>query len=142
MGNVESFLKPGALLHRSRGPLLYHFGNNSDHVFAVTLFLENPGYVVLHDASLNYLATLVDAADRPFAFQDTMSALGEGWVPGPDQRLRLFVFDVLALGDDRLVEMDDINGEMPQTDVALVIGVLLLIPFLMFHAEPRATTTT
>ena len=56
------------------------------------------------DCVLDAEIALVDAADRPFAFQDTMSALGEGWAPGPDQRLRLFVFDVLALGGEVLVD--------------------------------------
>lgn len=56
------------------------------------------------DAVLDAEVALVDATGRPFAFQDTMSALGESWVPGPGQRLRLFVFDVLALGGEVLVD--------------------------------------
>ena len=56
------------------------------------------------DAVLDAEVALVDATGRPFAFQDTMSALGEAWVPGRGQRLRLFVFDVLALGGEVLVD--------------------------------------
>lgn len=45
-----------------RMKLLYHFGNNEDHVFAVPLFLRHPGVAVVHDATLHYLAELVDMA--------------------------------------------------------------------------------
>jgi DNA ligase-1 len=60
--------------------------------------------VLEHDVVLDGEIALVDAAGRPFAFQDTMSALGESWVGGPGQRLRLFAFDVLALGGESLVD--------------------------------------
>lgn len=37
--------------------LLYNFGNNPDgHGYMYDLFLKNPGYVILHDFSLYYLA--------------------------------------------------------------------------------------
>lgn len=41
---------------------LYHFGNNPDHSFLVPLFLRHPGVVVIHDASLHYLAEKTDMA--------------------------------------------------------------------------------
>lgn len=56
------------------------------------------------DAVLDAELALVDATGRPFAFQDTMSTLGEAWAPVPGQSLRLFVFDVLALGGEVLVD--------------------------------------
>jgi glycosyltransferase involved in cell wall biosynthesis len=45
----------------ARGPNVFHFGNNPDHVFAVPLFLRHGGVAVVHDATLHYLAECVDA---------------------------------------------------------------------------------
>jgi glycosyltransferase involved in cell wall biosynthesis len=46
----------------ARTPLIYHFGNNPDHVFLIDLFLRYPGVAVVHDATLHYLVELADAA--------------------------------------------------------------------------------
>lgn len=35
---------------------LYHLGNNPDHVYMLPVVMEQPGVIVLHDASLHYLA--------------------------------------------------------------------------------------
>jgi glycosyltransferase involved in cell wall biosynthesis len=43
-------------------PLIYHFGNNPDHVFLIDLFLRHPGVAVVHDATLHYLVEQADAA--------------------------------------------------------------------------------
>jgi glycosyltransferase involved in cell wall biosynthesis len=43
-----------------RLPFVYHIGNNPDHVFIVPLLLEQPGFAVVHDGSLHYLAEKAD----------------------------------------------------------------------------------
>ncbi|MCB8873631.1 glycosyltransferase family 4 protein [Acidisoma silvae] len=53
---VFSDHEPEALRQLERGRNIFHFGNNSDHVFLVPLFHRYGGVAVVHDATLHYLA--------------------------------------------------------------------------------------
>jgi glycosyltransferase involved in cell wall biosynthesis len=53
---VFSDRDPDALRQMELGRNIFHFGNNSDHVFLVPLFYRHGGVAVVHDATLHYLA--------------------------------------------------------------------------------------
>jgi glycosyltransferase involved in cell wall biosynthesis len=53
---VFSDREPDAQRQMERGQNIFHFGNNSDHVFLVPLFHRHGGVAVVHDATLHYLA--------------------------------------------------------------------------------------
>lgn len=81
-----AFATPAALRRSgSDAPILYHVGNNADHVFVARLFLERPDVVCLHDLSLHHLAETMDARFAGFLDARLDSQLGEG-ASGPVRR--------------------------------------------------------
>lgn len=64
---IVSDIAPTAERHLERGRNVFHFGNNPDHVFCVSLFLRHGGVAVVHDATLHYLIECADQI-RPGLF--------------------------------------------------------------------------
>ena len=111
---------------------------------------SRPLFIAITLATVVYMAMLVRKlpTERLYGFVAIGSIIGGALGNLHDRLLRqLEIGGELRYGVVDFIQIYYVQGSpaWPNfniADVALVIGVLLLIPFLMFHAEPRATTTT
>ncbi len=106
---------------------------------------SRPLFIVITLATVVYMAALVRKlpTDRLYGFVAIGSIIGGALGNLHDRLFRqLEVFGELKYGVVDFIQIYYIQGKpaWPNfniADVALVVGVILLIPFLMFHGEPR-----
>ncbi len=109
---------------------------------------SRPLFIAITIATVLYMAMLVRKlpTERLYGFVAIGSIIGGALGNLHDRLVRqMEIAGELKYGVVDFVQIYYIQGKpaWPNfniADVALVIGVLLLIPFLMFHAEPRPTT--
>ena len=110
---------------------------------------SRPLFIIITIATVVYMATLVRKlpVERLYGFVAIGSIIGGALGNLHDRLFRqLEVFGELKYGVVDFIQIYYIQGSpaWPNfniADVALVVGVVLLIPYLMFHAEPRPTAT-